>query len=349
MLVGSTDDGRAFLVFNLDQSLADKGLDAVALVRDAAKHIGGGGGGRPTLAEAGGKKPEALGEALEAAEARLSWRSFEGAGARLRLGPHRRRRLRPDRHRRPAALRGRAAPTPGSIRALVEAEAAERVVVGLPLTLRGERGEQAEETERFVEELRAAVDVPVETFDERFTTARRAGRGRRRPRRRAPPVQLPRVVEPPELSRPTPASRWSGGALVALVLVAAVAGGRRVVGRRRRSATTGSSAPPTTTVAPPKILGCSSRRGSPCTRWRSAPTRPARDHGGGLPARDGFLAAPGKFAGDGKRRNLEGFLFPATYYVYETDPAGDARREAARELSRRTGGRSTWATRARRT
>jgi putative Holliday junction resolvase len=60
--------------------------------------------------------------------------------------------------------------SPESIRALVEAEAADRVVVGLPLTLRGERGRQAEETERFVEELRAAVDVPVETFDERFTT-----------------------------------------------------------------------------------------------------------------------------------------------------------------------------------
>ena len=71
MLAGAADDGRAFLVFNLDQSLADKGLDAVALVRDAAKHIEGGGGGRPTLAEAGGKKPEGLGDALDAARAAL--------------------------------------------------------------------------------------------------------------------------------------------------------------------------------------------------------------------------------------------------------------------------------------
>ena len=54
--------------------------------------------------------------------------------------------------------------------AIVRAEAPERVVVGLPLTLRGERGAQAEETEGFVRALRAAVDVPVETFDERFTT-----------------------------------------------------------------------------------------------------------------------------------------------------------------------------------
>jgi len=53
---------------------------------------------------------------------------------------------------------------------LIRAEAAERVVVGLPLTLRGERGAQARETEAFLEALRGAVDVPVESFDERFTT-----------------------------------------------------------------------------------------------------------------------------------------------------------------------------------
>ena len=56
------------------------------------------------------------------------------------------------------------------LRELVEEEGAERVVVGLPLTLRGTKGDQARETEQFVEGLRAAVAVPVETFDERFTT-----------------------------------------------------------------------------------------------------------------------------------------------------------------------------------
>ena len=54
---------------------------------------------------------------------------------------------------------------------------AEQVVVGLPLTLRGARGEQARASERFVEALRAAVDGPVETFDERFTTALAAQSG----------------------------------------------------------------------------------------------------------------------------------------------------------------------------
>ena len=53
---------------------------------------------------------------------------------------------------------------------LIRAERADRVVVGLPLTLRGERGEQASETEQFVDTLRRALDVPVEGFDERFTT-----------------------------------------------------------------------------------------------------------------------------------------------------------------------------------
>jgi putative holliday junction resolvase len=53
---------------------------------------------------------------------------------------------------------------------LVHEQGVERVVVGLPLTMRGTHGEQAAETERFVEALRGVVDVPVELFDERFTT-----------------------------------------------------------------------------------------------------------------------------------------------------------------------------------
>jgi putative holliday junction resolvase len=54
---------------------------------------------------------------------------------------------------------------------LIRSQGAERVVVGLPLTLRGERGAQAVETDEFVDSLRSALDVPVESFDERFTTA----------------------------------------------------------------------------------------------------------------------------------------------------------------------------------
>jgi alanyl-tRNA synthetase len=66
VIAGSVDDGRAYLVVNLDQSLVERGLDAVELVRELGRHIGGGGGGRPTLAEAGGKNPGGLRDALEA-------------------------------------------------------------------------------------------------------------------------------------------------------------------------------------------------------------------------------------------------------------------------------------------
>jgi len=53
---------------------------------------------------------------------------------------------------------------------VIAAEEPEVVVIGMPLTLRGEHGEQARETDTFVERLRAAVDTPVETYDERFTS-----------------------------------------------------------------------------------------------------------------------------------------------------------------------------------
>jgi len=79
---------------------------------------------------------------------------------------------------RPLRILERAASDEGleELAELVRAEEADRVVVGLPLTLRGERGSQAEETERFAERLEAILDVPVERFDERFTT-RLAGPG----------------------------------------------------------------------------------------------------------------------------------------------------------------------------
>ncbi len=66
VIVGSVDDGRAYLVVNLDESLVGRGLDASQLVRDLGGHIGGGGGGKPTLAEAGGRNPEGLRDALQA-------------------------------------------------------------------------------------------------------------------------------------------------------------------------------------------------------------------------------------------------------------------------------------------
>jgi putative Holliday junction resolvase len=57
------------------------------------------------------------------------------------------------------------------IREIARDVEASLVVVGLPLTLRGEHGSQAAETDAFVALLRDAVDIPVETYDERFTTS----------------------------------------------------------------------------------------------------------------------------------------------------------------------------------
>jgi putative transcription antitermination factor YqgF len=74
---------------------------------------------------------------------------------------------------RPLCVVDRAAKEDGlaEIAALIEEHGVERVVVGLPLTLAGGRGEQARETERFVDALAGVTSVPVLTFDERFTTA----------------------------------------------------------------------------------------------------------------------------------------------------------------------------------
>jgi putative pre-16S rRNA nuclease len=48
---------------------------------------------------------------------------------------------------------------------------AERIVVGLPVSLSGGDSAQTRETRSFADRLRAVVGVPVELYDERFTTA----------------------------------------------------------------------------------------------------------------------------------------------------------------------------------
>jgi putative Holliday junction resolvase len=84
---------------------------------------------------------------------------------------------------RPLGVVERAASEAGleSVARLVAEHDAEVVVVGMPLTLRGEHGAQARETEVFVEALRSRLDVPVETEDERFTTALAQQSGGRAP------------------------------------------------------------------------------------------------------------------------------------------------------------------------
>ena len=66
---------------------------------------------------------------------------------------------------RPDTKRGLAA-----VARLVEEQHAERVVVGLPLTLSGDEGHQAGEARTFAERLKRRISVPVELHDERLTT-----------------------------------------------------------------------------------------------------------------------------------------------------------------------------------
>jgi putative Holliday junction resolvase len=66
---------------------------------------------------------------------------------------------------RPGTRRGLA-----RVAALVREHDAERVIVGLPVSLSGRDSAQTAETRAFAERLRGTVPVPVELYDERFTT-----------------------------------------------------------------------------------------------------------------------------------------------------------------------------------
>ncbi len=67
VVLGAAADGRVHLVANFAPSVVERGLNAGDVIRVAAEIAGGGGGGRPTLAQAGGKEPGKLPEALAAA------------------------------------------------------------------------------------------------------------------------------------------------------------------------------------------------------------------------------------------------------------------------------------------
>jgi putative pre-16S rRNA nuclease len=63
----------------------------------------------------------------------------------------------------------------GAVSRLVEEQRAEEVVIGLPLSMTGAMGPQAQRAMDVVEVLRERLDVPVHTWDERLTTVQ-AGR-----------------------------------------------------------------------------------------------------------------------------------------------------------------------------
>ena len=68
IVLGTAGGGRVHLVVSLAPALVQRGIKAPAVVKTAAKIVGGGGGGRDTLAQAGGRDPDKLDQAIEAAE-----------------------------------------------------------------------------------------------------------------------------------------------------------------------------------------------------------------------------------------------------------------------------------------
>jgi putative pre-16S rRNA nuclease len=57
------------------------------------------------------------------------------------------------------------------VREVIEETGAERVIVGLPVSLSGADSDQTREARAFAARLQAVVRVPVELYDERFTTS----------------------------------------------------------------------------------------------------------------------------------------------------------------------------------
>ncbi len=72
MRIGISVAFSAAAVAGLSRDLVEKDLDAVEWVRAAAKLVKGGGGGRPDMAQAGGKDASKIAEALEKARADLA-------------------------------------------------------------------------------------------------------------------------------------------------------------------------------------------------------------------------------------------------------------------------------------
>jgi alanyl-tRNA synthetase len=67
VLLAAREEGKVLLVAGISRDLQARGLDAVKWIRTAAEIVGGSGGGKPDMAQAGGKHPDKLPEALEAA------------------------------------------------------------------------------------------------------------------------------------------------------------------------------------------------------------------------------------------------------------------------------------------
>ena len=62
VVLGAVHEGKVLLVATVTADLVKRGLQANNIIKDVAGRVGGGGGGRPEMAQAGGKDPAALPE-----------------------------------------------------------------------------------------------------------------------------------------------------------------------------------------------------------------------------------------------------------------------------------------------
>jgi alanyl-tRNA synthetase len=65
VVLGARGDGSVILVATVSKDLIGKGIHAGKIIKSVAQQVGGGGGGRPDMAQAGGKNPSALPQALD--------------------------------------------------------------------------------------------------------------------------------------------------------------------------------------------------------------------------------------------------------------------------------------------
>ncbi|MFS0991373.1 alanine--tRNA ligase [Enterococcus casseliflavus] len=72
LVLATANDGKVNLLAAMNKAANEKGLKAGDLIKEIAPKVGGGGGGRPDMAQAGGKNPEGIAAALETAAAWLA-------------------------------------------------------------------------------------------------------------------------------------------------------------------------------------------------------------------------------------------------------------------------------------
>ena len=76
VVLGAVIDDKVSLVVKADKAAVELGAHAGNIIKAAAKAVGGGGGGRPDMAQAGGKNPEQLSQAFDEAVAVIRQQAF---------------------------------------------------------------------------------------------------------------------------------------------------------------------------------------------------------------------------------------------------------------------------------